>query len=102
MSFFDFASVVGNTPDEESDVHFMSMSFLIDHFVGAELGFFLKLEDLPVEWERLEQYGIQGKIEKLKKSNHKPWLSYYDNTGLKGLIRRRYEKDFDTFGYKGG
>lgn len=99
MSFFDFASMVCNLPDEMSDIHFASMTSLAKHFIGRELDHFIRLENLEMEWGTLGFVGMPLKHE--KKSKHRKWMSYYEkNPVLCEIVYRRYKRDFESFGYE--
>lgn len=96
MTFFEFASLVCNIPDEMSDCHFASMVFVVDYFTGKRLDDFVRLEMAMFDWNKL---GIDYKLGFSKKSNHKQWKDYYmKNPDLIELVYRRYERDFVDFG----
>jgi hypothetical protein len=99
MPFVDFARMVCDLSDRDSDCHFASVSFLVDYFLGRPLDFFLKVECLSVEWATLG-LGVEAPTV-MKRSKHGPWASYYDSyPDLKGRVYDRYERDFVDFGYE--
>lgn len=105
MSFESFVQVISKLEDEESDEHFVSMSYLIDYFIRRPLDLTLKIERLQKDWEMLKNYDddkISVKSPKVKKkSNHNPWYSYYKkNPILIDLVYKRYESDFVNFNYE--
>lgn len=102
LTFEMFANLVVNIPDEYANTHFKSQSFYITDENGKLLVDFIgKFERLGEDFLYIcEKLGISDiTLPHKKKSNRKSYQEYY-SSHLKDLIKERYIKDLEMFGYE--
>ncbi len=101
MSFERFAEAVAGIPDREADRHFRSQATFVTDDAGQLLVNFVgKLEQSETDFPHvLRRLGRDtSAVPHLNQSSHGDYRSFYTPRTLE-LIRRRYEKDIELFGY---
>lgn len=106
MSFSDAARLAASLPDEETDPHIRSQSFLLlDEDGRLRPDLVLRFERLGHDWETLRSIverrsGVQlVALPRRRVSEHQSSDGYYDDT-TRRLIRERFATDFETLNYE--
>lgn len=104
MTFKEFVKVVCSIEDKKSESHFESqISFLSDRKGELIPDYICKFENLKEDFEnicnKLKIKPIPDLPVKNKSKRKKNFMEYYDDE-LKELVRERYKKDFEVFGYE--
>ena len=97
LSFDKFVREKSKISDNNIDHHFRSQYWFVD---GIDLDYIGRIETFQEDWDFLsKKFNIERKeLVHEKKSKHKNYRSYYNDT-LRELVYKRYEKDFEFFGY---
>lgn len=99
MTFEDFLWVVCSQEDHEQNIHYRSLSALLNYRNQQAFNVLCKFERLDDDWAKLQAKvpGLPG----LRKSNvtdHKPWWDYYSKE-MFTKVAYRYAADIVRFGY---
>ena len=101
MNFSDFVKEVCKIPDSKAEVHFKSQyTFFFDKEWKKIPNFIGKFENLSNDRDEIcSILWIKWlSLPHLVSSNHKNYKEYY-NEELRSLVKKRYEKDLELFGY---
>ncbi len=104
MSFNDFVKEVSKIPDIRADQHIKSQSFFLEYKKTGKLlvDFVGRFENLEEDYKKIcKKIGMKPKDKlssKNKSKNRKSYKDYYDEE-TKKLVRERYKRDFELFGY---
>lgn len=101
--FREFVKKIAVIPDDISDIHFCSQSYLLSTRDGSPIPncYIGHFETLVEDFEPLRQkYGF-AELEHVNKSSKSgtDWRDYYDQETAE-LVYNRYRKDFESYGYK--
>ena len=102
MSFGDFARIICNTSDNDSDHHWRSQTFEMyadDKKLDVMIG---KFESLELDWGEMQRMiPALPNLQIVGASQKKDYRLYYDDK-LISLVSARYKKDLKELGYKFG
>ncbi len=101
MGFEEFVEAVCRIPDKKADSHLVSQhTFLTDSAGNLLVDFIGKIETFEEDFQYIcEQMNVKElEIPHLMKSKQVDYCSYYSEK-TKEMVRRRYERDIDLFGY---
>ncbi len=102
MPFEEFVKAVCSIPDEIADFHFRSQYKSLTNKQGKFIVDFIgRFENLKEDYKKVFRIlGVKNppKLEHRRKSKRKHYREYY-NEETKNLIKKRYKKDLEFFGY---
>ena len=100
MPFAEFVDAVCSIPEQRADPHIRSQHCFVTNAQGKLIPDFLcDLENLDLLTDQIKQKsGVDVSMPHLLKSDRSDWRSYYTDT-LKRKVAKRYQKDFEWFGY---
>jgi hypothetical protein len=96
-----FEQLIANVcavPDELSNPHYRSQSYLWIADLRPPLHFVGRFESLLRDWEHLSNLFELKPLKHHNRSEHKPYQSYYDDR-LRRMVEERYKEDLFLFGY---
>ena len=103
MTFEEFVSIIQDIPDREADSHFCSQhTFITDEKGRLLVDYIGRLESLSEDILYVSKRLWLSDImlpHLMTSSNHKHYREYYTET-TKQIVRRRFEKDIEMFGYE--
>ncbi|MBW2998482.1 sulfotransferase family protein [Candidatus Woesearchaeota archaeon] len=100
MSFEDFVKAICEISDEDANVHFQSQyKFITDKKGKIIVDFIGQFENIDKDFNKIcKKLKINVKLPHLMKSEKKDYKEYYTKE-TKEMIRKRYKKDIEMFGY---
>ena len=97
-SFEEFVRKVSKIPDILCDRHFKAQNKIV-FASGKKIDFIGKFENLPSDFEEIrERYGFT-ELPMLNKSSGRSAEDLFSDE-TRALASKRYEKDFELFGYQ--
>ena len=99
-SFEEFAEKVARIPDRLSDRHFMEQHHLIASMAGRKPDFIGRLEDINTSWPQIQQRFSLKDIPHYNRTSKYDYRDYYTSRRLVELVRQRYKRDIDNYGYE--
>ena len=100
MSFVEFCEVVCDIPDDRTEKHLRSQSFILmdqETPIVAHIG---KVEQIRDDWNALMQRaGLSTPIMHLNKTAHRHYSSYFSDRRMVNLVGDRYANDIRNFNY---
>lgn len=104
ISFKEFVKAIHSIPEKEADPHFRSQyALLTDKEGNLILDFIGKFENLEKDYKKIcKKIGVNTPptlSHKKESKREKKYRGYYDEE-TKKLVRERYKKDLEMFGYE--
>ena len=96
-SFEEFVRKVSNTPDILCDRHFKAQNKIV-FASGKKMDFIGKFENLPSDFEEIRERYDFAELPMLNKSSGRTASDLFSDE-TRALASKRYEKDFELFGY---
>lgn len=102
-SFQHFVRTVASIPDEDADIHWRSQHVnLVDRDNKVVVDFLGRVEEIEDGVHYIAaRTGLKCKLGHYRKSNHRPYTSYYDDE-TRQLVAQRFAVDIAMFGYQFG
>jgi hypothetical protein len=102
IAFAEFCELVCSFPDNATEKHLQSQSYVLMHKGAAVVKNVGRIETINEDWRRIaENVGISLDLPRLNvsKADHAHYREYYRDARLVNLVGDRYANDVANFGY---